>query len=80
VPRKQRKRRRNGKSTTDVDRALVDRALPEPRLELRLRFLTVVDEFTREAIWIEYARYLNSHDVVRVLNQPVESRGHPAVI
>jgi transposase InsO family protein len=46
----------------------------------RLRFLKVIDEFTREAIWIECARYLNAHDVVRVLNQRVESRGHPAII
>jgi hypothetical protein len=66
VPQKRRKRRRKGKSTAVVDRALVVRALPEPRLELRLRFLTVIDEFTREGIWVECARYLNSHDVVRV--------------
>jgi putative transposase len=46
----------------------------------RLRLLTVIDEFTREAIWIECARLLNSHDVVRVLDQLVESRGHPAII
>jgi putative transposase len=50
------------------------------RLRRRLRFLTVIDEFTREAIWIECARLLNSHDVVRVLDQLVESRGHPAII
>jgi transposase InsO family protein len=34
----------------------------------------------RLAIWIECARLLNSHDVVRVLDQLLESRGHPAII
>jgi len=87
VPRRQRKRRRRGKSTADVDRALYpnhvwsyDFVLDQTIDGRRLRFLTVIDEFTREAIWIECARYLNSHDVVRVLDQLVESRGHPAII
>jgi transposase InsO family protein len=87
VPRKQRKRRRRGKSTTDVDRALYpnhvwsyDFVADQTIDGRRLRFLTVIDEFTREAIWIECARLLNSHDVVRVLDQLVESRGHPAII
>jgi hypothetical protein len=87
VPQKQRKRRRKGNSTTDVDRALYpnhvwsyDFVADQTIDGRRLRFLTVIDEFTREAIWLECARYLNSHDVVRVLNQLVESRGHPAII
>ena len=87
VPRKQRKRRRRGKSTVAVDRALYpnhvwsyDFVVDQTIDGRRLRFLTVLDEFTREAIWIECARYLNSHDVVRVLDQLVESRGHPAII
>ncbi|MCP4903273.1 MAG: IS3 family transposase [bacterium] len=87
VPKKQRKRRRLGKSTADVDRALYpnhvwsyDFVADQTIDGRRLRFLTVIDEFTREAIWIECARYLNSHDVVRVLNQLVEIRGHPAII
>jgi putative transposase len=42
--------------------------------------LTVIDEFTREAIWIECARHLTSVDVVRVLEQLVELRGHPIAI
>ncbi len=46
----------------------------------RLRFLTLIDEFTRECIRIETARFLNSHDVVRVLGQVIESRGAPAII
>jgi transposase InsO family protein len=42
--------------------------------------LTVIDEFTRESIRIETARFLNSNDVVRVLEQLVEIRGVPGVI
>jgi transposase InsO family protein len=87
VPRKPCKRRRRGNSTADVDRALYpnhvwsyDFVLDQTIDGRRLRFLTVIDEFTREAIWIECARYLNSHDVVRVLDQLVETRGYPAII
>jgi len=87
VARKQRKRRRAGKSTSNVDRALYpnhvwsyDFVADQTIDGRRLRFLTVIDEFMREAIWIETARLLNSHDVVRVLGQLIESRGHPAVI
>ncbi len=87
VPGKQRKRRRRGKSTTDVDRALYpnhvssyDFVADQTIDGRRLRFLTVIDEFTREAIRIECARLLNSRDVVRILDQLVESRGYPAVI
>lgn len=87
VPRKQRKRRRKGNSTADVDRALrpdhvwsYDFVLDQTIDGRRLRFLTVIDEFTREAIWIECGRYLNSHDVVRVLDQLVETRGYPEII
>jgi transposase InsO family protein len=35
--------------------------------------LTVIDESTREAHRIECARFLNSHDVIRVLEELVES-------
>lgn len=87
VPRKHRKRRRPGKSTTDEDRALYpnhvwsyDFVADQTIDGRRLRLLTVIDEFTREAIWIECARLLNSYDVVRVLGQLVESRGYPAII
>jgi transposase InsO family protein len=87
VPRKQRKRRRPGKSTATEDRALYpnhvwsyDFVADQTIDGRRLRFLTVIDEFTREAIWIETARLLNSHDVIRVLGQLVESRGAPGII
>ena len=42
--------------------------------------MTVVDEFTRRALWIEYARHLTSFDVVRVLDQLVELHGRPTTI
>jgi len=87
VPKKQRKRFRPGKSTAQEDRALYpnhvwsyDFVADQTIDGRRLRFLTVIDEFTREAIWIETARLLNSHDVVRVLGQLVESRGVPGII
>lgn len=87
VSRKQRKRRQRGKNTTEVDRALYpnhvwsyDFFADQSVDGRRLRFLTVIYEFTREAIWIECDRFLNSHDVVRVSNQLVAIRGHPAII
>ena len=85
VARKQRKRRRAGKSTTDVDRALYpnhvwsyDFVADQTIDGRRLRFLTVIDEFTREAIWIEAARLVveswrREYDEERphgALNQP----------
>ncbi len=82
APKRQRKRRRRGTSTTEIDRALYpnhvwiyDFVADQTVDGKRLRFLTVIDEFTREAIWIESARYLNSHDGDRVLEQLIESRG-----
>ena len=45
-----------------------------------VRFLTVIDEFTREGLWIECAWTLTSVDVVRVLEHLVELHGVPAVI
>lgn len=87
VARRARKRRRPGKSTTTVDRALYpnhvwsyDFVADQTADGRRLRFLTVIDEYTRESIWIEAARFLNSNDVVRVLEQLVEIRGVPGVI
>ena len=49
---------------------------------LRLRFLTLIDEFTREAIWIQTAWLLNSHDLVRVLGLvcPIPYRSRQFII
>ena len=45
-----------------------------------VRFLTVIDEYTRQGLWIECARHLTSVDVVRVLEQLVELHGAPTAI
>ncbi len=44
------------------------------------RFLTVIDEHTRQGLWLECVRHLTSVDVVRVLEQLVELYGLPAVV
>jgi transposase InsO family protein len=87
VPQKQRKRLRAGRSTTDEYRALYpnhvwsyDFVADQTADGRRLRFLTVIDEYTREALRIECARFLNSHDVIRVLEELVESWGTPAIL
>lgn len=87
VPPKARKRYRAGRSTTDVDRALYpnhvwsyDFVADQTADGRRLRFLTVIDEYTRESLRIECARLLNSRDVIRVLEELVESWGAPAIL
>jgi putative transposase len=42
--------------------------------------LTVIDEYTRQSLWIECGRHLTSVDVVRVLEQLVELYGLPHAI
>ncbi len=87
VPRKSPKRRRPGTSTIDLEKAeypnhvwSYDFVADQTADGRTLRFLTVIDEFTREALWIECARNLNSVDVVRVLEQLVELNGTPVAI
>ena len=87
VPQKQRKRLRAGKSTTDEYRAVYpnhvwsyDFVADQTADGRRLRFLTVIDEYTRESLRIECARFLNSHDVIRVLEELIESWGTPAIL
>ncbi len=87
VPRRSAKRRRPGTSTIGIERAefpnhvwSYDFVADQTVDGKTLRFLTVIDEFTREAIWIECARHLTSVDVVRVLEQLVELRGKPVAI
>ena len=31
-------------------------------------------------IWIECERFLNSHDVIQVLNRPIEIRRNPGIV
>jgi transposase InsO family protein len=87
VPQRAQRRRRRGTSTTDAHRALhpnhvwsYDFVADQTTDGKTLRFLTVIDEYTRESLWIECARHLTSVDVVRVLEQLVELRGKPGVI
>ena len=87
VPKRGPKRRRRGTSTAPVTCALhpnhvwsYDFVADQTTDGRTLRFLTVVDEYTREALWIECARHLTSHDVERVLEQLVELRGTPEII
>ena len=47
---------------------------------LRLRMLTVVDDHTRECLWIELDRSISGHRVCRILDNLVELRGKPKCI
>ncbi len=87
VPQKAVKRRRPGTSTIDPQRAeypnhvwSYDFVADQTSDGKTLRFLTVIDECTRRALWIECARHLTSVDVVRVLDQLVELHGKPCVV
>ena len=87
VPQRRPKRRRPGTSTIGIERAefpnhvwSYDFVADQTTDGRSLRFLTVIDEFTREGIWIECARHLTSVDVVRILEQLVELRGKPVAI
>jgi len=87
VPQRAVKRRRPGTSTIDPHQAeypnhvwSYDFVADQTSDGKTLRFLTVIDEFTRRALWIECARHLTSFDVVRVLDQLVELHGKPITI
>lgn len=66
VAQKARTRRRFGQSTTTVARALhptqvcsYDFVAHQTAAVRQLGFLTVIDEYTRDSIWIETARFLS---------------------
>jgi putative transposase len=87
VPRKAPRRRRRGTSTIDPQQAeypnhvwSYDFVADQTTDGKTLRFLTVIDEYTRRALWIECARHLTSVNVVRVLEQLVELHGKPGVV
>jgi transposase InsO family protein len=87
VPQKAPKRRRPGTSTTTPEAATYanhvwsyDFVADQTVDGRTLRFLTVIDEHTRQALWIECGRHLTSVDVVRVLEQLVELHGVPTAI
>lgn len=87
VVQKRRKKRVLGASTQWVHRALYpghvwsyDFVHDQTLDGRKLRFLTVVDEFTREGLSLECGRSLTSTDVIRVLKQLVQSHGAPECI
>ncbi len=87
VPQKSAKRRRPGTSTIDLEQAefpnqvwSYDFVVDQTMDGKTVRFLTVIDEYTRQGLWIECARHLTSVDVVRVLEQLVELHGCPIAI
>jgi putative transposase len=43
----------------------------------KLRLLNVVDDYTREALWMEVSSSISGHHVTRVLDRLIELRGKP---
>ncbi len=87
VVRKRRKRKVIGCSTDWVNRALTpnhvwsyDFVFDQTEDGRQLKCLTVVDEFTREALAIEVARNLTAGDVVATLTRLFHAYGQPACI
>ncbi len=87
VPRKQKKRRALGMSTSASSPALFpnhvwsyDFVLDRTEDGRRIRCLTVIDEFTRRGLAIECGRHMTSGDVIRVLSRLVECHGSPSII
>ena len=87
VPAKAKKRRRLGESTTAADRLKAERPNHVWALDFchdatedgrELKFLNVLDEFTREALAIEVDRSIDSEETVRVLKRLAVERGAPA--
>ena len=84
VPARKRKRRRLGESTAAADRLSAQRPNHVWALDFQhdattdgreLKFLNVVDEFTREALAIECARTIDADETVVILKRLVARRG-----
>ena len=87
VARKRRKKRVLGTSTQWVHRATHpnhvwswDFVHDQTHDARKLRFLSVIDEFTKESLSLECSRSLTSSDVLRVLGRLVRERGAPGCI
>lgn len=89
VPARAKKRRRLGESTTAADRLTAEYPNHVWALDYQhdatedgreLKFLNVVDEFTREALAIEVDRSINAEETVAVLERLAAERGAPANI
>jgi len=89
VPVRRRKRRRLGTSTVPARRLRAERADHVWALDFQfdttadgriLKLLHVVDEHTREALWIEVARRIDADATVAVLERIAATRGAPELI
>ena len=89
VPAKAKKRRRLGESTAAADRLKAEHPNHVWALDFQhdatedgreLKFLNVVDEFTREALAIEVDRSIDAEETVSVLERLATERGAPANI
>jgi len=89
VPAKAKKRRRLGESTTAAERLKAEFPNHVWALDYQhdatsdgreLKFLNVVDEFTREALAIEVDRSIDAEETVAVLGRLAGERGAPANI
>jgi len=87
VPAKAKKRRRLGVSTAPADRLKAECPNHVWALDFQhdatedgreLKFLNVVDEFTREALAIEVERSIDAEETVAVLKRLAARRGAPA--
>jgi len=87
VPARAKKRRRLGESTAAADRLKAERPNHVWALDFQhdatddgreLKFLNVVDEFTREALAIEVDRSIDAEETVAVLKRLAAERGAPA--
>jgi transposase InsO family protein len=86
VPVRKRKRRRLGHSANSCQRRPAttrnevwsyDFVFDRTDDGRRLKFLTVVDEFTREALAVHVARHMTAQDVIDVLTGLMAERGAP---
>ena len=87
MPAKAKKRRRLGDSTVPADRLKAEHPNHVWALDFQhdatadgreLKFLNVVDEFTREALAIEVERTIDAEETVAVLERLAAERGAPA--
>ena len=86
VPARQRKRRRCGNSDNGIQRRRAthrnevwsyDFVMDQTADGRRLKFLPIVDEYTRECVDLRVERSLTASDVVETLRQRIAERGAP---
>jgi transposase InsO family protein len=84
VPRRQRKRQRLGSSESGTQRLRAERInqvwsydfiFDQTEDGRRLKWLPICDEFSRELVALEVERRMESKDVIRILDEAVNTRG-----